>query len=174
MKTKYKKNKEETLTILKTDNIKKKLKVLDKMNGVHKTESIRILLNILEDTSWTMREKAAYKLAHYGSRVVLRLEKLLRRGYWYTRASTCLALGEIGNVRVVPSIVMLLLTDENPTVIKEAAQALVKMARKNPEEFSRRIRALALDEPKVLKILSLLEPYDTELYALIKNSFCND
>lgn len=174
MKIRFKQDKVTILKLLKTSSIRKKVKILDKLNGVNQKDSIKILLKVLEDNSWVMREKAAYKLVTFGNRVVPRLEKLLIRGFWYTRASACLALGEIGSPKALNSIINLLLNDENPTVIKEASSALVKMARKRPDEFSEKMREISPDEPNLSKILSLLETSAAEVHASIKESIYNE
>jgi HEAT repeat protein len=174
MKIKFKQNKDTILNSLKTANIKRKLSILDKMNGVNEKDSMKILLKILEDNSWTLREKAAYKLAGYGKKVVPRLKKLINRGYWFCRAAACIALGEIGDIKSLDSIIDLLLFDNNPTVIKEASTALVKMARREPAKFARRLTEMSLDEPKMLKILITLETNDIEIYTLIKEFTQNE
>ena len=174
MKIKFKQDKKTILKLLKTANIKRKLKILDKMNGFNEKDSIKILLKVLEDNSWTMREKAAYKLAEFGKQVVPRLKKLLDRGYWFTRASACITLGEIGDPKSLDSIIHLLLIEDNPTVIKEASTALVKLALKDPVEFSKKLKEMSLDESKMLKILIILESNNTELYTSIKELMQND
>lgn len=174
MKIRFKQNKETILKLLKTSTIKRKLKILDKLNGTYEKDNIKILLNLLEDTSWTLRERAAHKLATFGPRVVNRLKKLCKRGYWFARASACLSLGEIGDLRALDAIVKLLLTDDNPTVIKEASQALVKMARKMPVEFAERLQEMRLDNSQILKIMITLETIDTEVYVTIKEMIENE
>jgi len=174
MKRISKHKKENILKLLRTSNINKRLKLLDKLNGTKKRDSIKILLKVLEDTSWTLREKAAYKLANIGNRVVPNLTKLCEKGYWFTRASACLSLGEIGDLRALDSLVNLLLIDDNPTVIKEASLALVKMARQNPVEFSKTIKTMTMDNPKILKILVILETTDIEVYSKIKQTMENE
>ncbi len=173
MKRKSKKTRESILKLLKTSNINKRLKIFDKINGASKKENIKILLKILEDSSWYLREKAAHRLANYGRGVVPRLKKLCAKGYWYTRASACLGLGEIADLRGLDSIVDLLLTDNNPTVIKEASQALLKMAQKAPDEFSQRLRELTLDDANVLKVLNILNNTDTKVYNMVRESMEN-
>jgi HEAT repeat protein len=170
MKIRLKQDKESIFKLLETSNIKRKLKILDRLNGVNEKDSITVLLRVLEDSSWAMREKAAYKLAMYGTKVVLRLKNILRKGYWYTRASACITLGEIGDLRALPSIINVLLVDDNPTVIKESSAALVKLARKDPVDFSNRLKEMSLDETKLLKILIKLETSDTEAYVTIKEA----
>jgi len=143
------------------------------LNGVNEKDSIKILLKVLEDASWTLREKAAYKLAEYGNRVVPRLEKLLRRGYWFTRAAACLSLGEIGNIETADSLIELLVNDENPTVRKEASTALTKLATQEPLEFSDMIRELALDEKVLASILKIIADADLDVHKTIKEELEN-
>lgn len=171
---KRKEPKESILKILKTANVNKRLKLLDNLNGTNTRDNIKILLKVLEDSSWIMREKAAHRLAAYGGRVVPRVKKLCELGYWFIRASACLTLGEIGDLRALDSMVNLLLNDHNPTVIKEASQALVKMGRRMPEEFTKRLKELDLDNPQLLKILAILETTDTEIYSKIKQAMAMD
>ncbi len=174
MKIKFKQDKATILKLLDTANIKRKLRILDKLNGVNERDSIKILLRILEDRSWILREKAAHKLAQYGNRVVPRLEKLLNRGYWFTRASACLSLGEIGNLKALKSIVTILLTDENPTVAKEASTALLKMAKNKPLTFSEKLQEMSLDNSQMTKILKIIEEADTEIAETIKDTIENE
>jgi HEAT repeat protein len=175
MKIRFKQNKTVILKLLNSSpSIKKKLKILDRLNGTNEKDNIVILLKILEDTSWSLREKAAYKLAAFGPRVVNRLRKLCERGYWFTRASACLTLGEIGDLKALDVIVKLLLTDDNPTVIKEASQALVKMARKTPAEFALHLQEMELNKPQMIKILITLETIDTEVYDRVKELIENE
>lgn len=156
MKIRFKQDRRTILQILTNANIKRKIRVLDKMNGVNERDSINILLKLLEDESWVLREKAAHKITQYGAKTIGRLERLLLRGYWYTRAAACLALGEIGNVRPVATIVELLLRENNPTVIKEAAIALVKIAKDQPESYSRTFNDLNLSETDHNRIQELI------------------
>jgi HEAT repeat protein len=164
MRIRLQQDKEAILKILESEDIERKLKVLEKLDGVNEKESIKILMKTLEDRSWCMREKAAYKLAAYGTRVSARLSRLLKKGYWYTRASACLALGEIADMKTLGSIVALFLSDENPSVQKEASTALVKLARKRPLKFSERLKNMELTKNELHAILSLLECTDAELY----------
>ncbi|MCK4250672.1 HEAT repeat domain-containing protein [candidate division WOR-3 bacterium] len=174
MKIKFKQDKDTILKLLKTANIKRKLRILDKMNSVNEKDSIKILLKILEDYSWTLREKAAYKLAEYGKKVVPRLKKLINRGYWFSRAAACITLGEIGDIKSLDSIIHLLLFDDNPTVTREASTALVKIARQDPLRFSRKLKHMSLDELEMLKIFIILETNDTEIYSVIKEFTQNE
>jgi HEAT repeat protein len=167
MKIRLKQNSKTILELLKTRNIKRKLKILEKLDGVNERESIKILLKILEDTSWTLREKAANRLVQYGNRVVPRLEKLLARGFWYTRASACLTLGEIGNLKTLEPIIHLYLTDENPTVQKEASTAIVKLAKRDPLQFAERLEEFELTDSQEERVLQTIADSDPETHTVI-------
>jgi hypothetical protein len=168
MRIKLKQDKDSVLNILKSNDIEKKLKLLDRIDGVDSREGIKILMKMLEDQSWSMRERAARKLVSYGSRVSSRLQRLLKKGYWYTRASACLALGEIGDLRALEPVIRVFLDDENPTVIKEASDALVKFARKKPGKFAAKLLIIELQPSELRTVLFTLERTDIELYSEIK------
>lgn len=174
MKIRLRENSKAILELLKTRSIKRKLKILEKLDGVNERESIKILLKILEDTSWTLREKAATRLAHYGNRVVPRLEKLLTRGFWYTRASACLALGEIGNLKALEPIIRLYISDENPTVIKEASSALVKLAKRDPLQFAERLEGMELDDFQEERVLQIIADFDPDTHTTIMEELAHE
>lgn len=174
MRIKLKQDKEAILKILKSSDVERKLRVLEKLNGVNEKDSIKILIKTLEDKSWCMREKAAHKLATYGKRVSLRLTRLLRKGYWYTRASACLALGEIGDIHSAEAIITVLLEDENPTVQQEASTALVKIARLKPKKFATKLSAAELQAAELRTVLFSLERIDIELYQNIKEQLVDE
>jgi len=162
MKIRFKQDKRTILQILKSAGVKRKIRVIDKLNGVNERDSINILLKVLEDQSWVLREKAAYKLIQYGSRVVPRLERLLLRGYWYTRAAACITLGEIGNLRPLSTIVELLLHEDNPTVIREAGTAIVKIAKSHADTFPEAYDTLNLSDGDRSRIGALLHRIDPD------------
>jgi HEAT repeat protein len=166
MNIRFHPDRETILKILETSTISKKLKILDRLNGTNEKDTIKILIKILEDTSWCMREKAAYKLASYGTRVIPRLKNLCRRGHWYTRAAACLSLGEIGDTHGLEPVVDLFLNDANPTVIKEANQALHKIFRRMPDACVQIMKTLNLNADQTSRILKCL---DQDTLARIKS-----
>jgi HEAT repeat protein len=168
MRIRLKQDSESIMHILKSDSIERKLKVLDKIDGVDEKESIKILLKMLEDQSWCMRERAANRLVAYGPRISSRLQRLLKKGYWYTRASACMSLGEIGDAHAIEPVIKLYLTDENPTVLKEAGGALVKLARKKTKKFAQAIKRLRLPPGELERIMLTLEKNDAELGNTVK------
>lgn len=168
MKIRFKHDKKTILSILKTGSMKRKMKVIDSLNGVNEKDSIHVLLKILEDTSWVMRERAAQKIAQYGTRVVPRLQKICRRGFWYSRAAASLALGEIGSIKALDSIISLITHDRNPTVIKEASTALIKIAKKKPIEFVGTLNEIPLRDDELTMIMRIIEQNDSLLWTFIK------
>jgi HEAT repeat protein len=164
MKIRFQQDKRTILQILKSGGMKRKIRVLDKLNGVNERDSINILLKVLEDKSWVLREKAAHKLPQYGKKVVPRLTRLLTRGYWYTRAAACIALGEINSLRPLGAIIELLLHEENPTVIKEAIATLIKLKHNNPERFQDAFIVISLDATQQHHLGDLLKPFDPDFF----------
>jgi len=149
-------------------NTKKKLKMFDKLGELKKREQIKIFLKILEDGSWILRERAAYRLAEFGGRIVPRLKKVCYQGLWFSRAAACITLGEIGDLRALNAIIQLLLNDENPTVIKEASVALCKIAQKQPVDFIRKIEKIVDDDIHRTMLLDIIKKWDIETYKMIK------
>uniref|UniRef100_A0A7C6AFN3 HEAT repeat domain-containing protein n=1 Tax=candidate division WOR-3 bacterium TaxID=2052148 RepID=A0A7C6AFN3_UNCW3 len=142
MKISIKTDKETLLKILKDGDINKKMKILNKLGDLSEADKIKILLKILEDNSWYLREQATQELAKFGSRIVPRLKKLCNKGFWFTRAAACRTLGEIGDLEGLSTIITLLLNDTNPTVIKEIKMAIKKMAEKNGDNFFIKLKEL--------------------------------
>ncbi|MGQ9663978.1 MAG: HEAT repeat domain-containing protein [bacterium] len=146
MKISLKTDKETLLKLLKDSDFNKKLKVLNKLHELSESDQIKILLKILEDSSWYLREQATKELAQFGSKIAPRLKKLCSKGFWYTRAAACRTLGEICELDATETILKLLLTDDNPTVLKEAKTAIKKIAEKNGENFLFLIKHLKIEQ----------------------------
>ncbi len=170
MKYFLKTDKETILKLLKDKDINKKLKILRRLDDLSDSDRIRVLLKILEDSSWYLRERATIELAKAGSRVVPRLIKLCQRGFWFTRAAACRALGEIGALDALSTIIDLLLNDTNPTVIKEGKDALMKIAEKNTEIFVEKLNEVilnrALSESQLLLLAESLPRYAEALKGI--------
>ncbi|MEO0143185.1 MAG: HEAT repeat domain-containing protein [candidate division WOR-3 bacterium] len=144
MKFLLKTDKETILKLLKDTDINRKIKILNRLGDLPDSDRIKVLLKILEDSSWYLREQATIELAKAGSKVVPRLIKLCRRGFWFTRAAACRTLGEIGDINALDTVVDLLVNDTNPTVIKEVKNALIKIAEKNRETFMEKLKEVLL------------------------------
>lgn len=87
-------------------------------------ESIEVLLDVLKQESWFLRDQAARTLATLGERVVEPLIELLESGLWYTRSAAASALGRMA-LPVAAAPLTTLLRDPNRTVRDSARDALV-------------------------------------------------
>jgi len=168
MKISLRADKETLLRLLKSADITKKLKIFSSLDQLSEKDRIRVLLRILEDGSWSLREKATRELAPYGSKILPRLIRICEKGIWFSRAAACITLGHIGDERAVVPMIKLLLDDENPTVLKEAENALLAIARTRPEAFSREVSALAADDTAKAHLLELLRARSSPLLLMIR------
>jgi HEAT repeat protein len=91
-------------------------------------ESIEVLLDVLQQESWFLRDQAARVLATMGEPVLEPLIEYLGSGVWYTRASAVLALGRMGNPRAAAPLVEML-KDPNRTVRDAVWDGLVLLCR---------------------------------------------
>ncbi len=87
-------------------------------------DSIEVLLDVLKQESWFLRDQAARALATLGERVVEPLIDYLNSGLWYTRTAAASALGRMG-LPVSAAPLVELLKDPNRTVRDAARDALV-------------------------------------------------
>lgn len=91
-------------------------------------ESIGMLLDVLEQESWFLREQAGKALVSIGEPVVEPLIEVLASGLWYTRAIAATTLGRIG-LPLAAGPLTRLLRDPNRTVRDAAFDALSALAR---------------------------------------------
>lgn len=169
MKISLQADKETILRLLKHADLNKKLKIFSQLEQLNEKDRIRILLKILEDGSWTLREKATRALIPYGPKILPRLIRLCEKGFWYTRAAACITMGHLGDERAVWPMINLLLKDENPTVIREAEQALLAIARHQPEAFLREVTSGTADETVKNQLREDLRSRSSSVYQLIKD-----
>ena len=105
-------------------------------------ESVEVLLDVLQQESWFLRDQAARVLATMGEPVFEPLLQYLGSGLWYTRASAVSALGRMGSPRAAAPLVGML-NDPNRTVRDAVWDALVSLCR---NELASRELAAAFDE----------------------------
>lgn len=91
--------------------------------------SVALLLEILCDESWYLRELAIEALGEMDEIAIAPLLTLLRSGLWYSRASAAKALGLIGDRRTVLPLAALL-DDANTTVAAAGAEGLIGLCRR--------------------------------------------
>ncbi len=104
-------------------------------------ESIEVLLDVLQQESWFLRDQAARVLASMGEPVFDSLVEYLGSGLWYTRASAVAALGRMGSPRAAAPLVGML-NDPNRTVRDAVWDALLSLCR---NELATRELAEAFD-----------------------------
>lgn len=145
--------------LLTHHNIDKRLEGMHLLLELEEKERIPLLLKIIEDSSWRLRELAAKELTAFGSRVVPRLLKVAESSLWYARSASCFTLGEIGDIRAIDILVELINRDDNPTVLKEATLALGKVILRNLPFVKDRLEGAFWQRFTVL-----LKEYDAHLY----------
>jgi HEAT repeat protein len=91
-------------------------------------ESIEVLLDVLKQESWFLRDQASRVLATMGEPVLVPLIEYLGSGLWYTRASAVSALGRMGSARAAAPLVGML-NDPNRTVRDAVWDALLLLCR---------------------------------------------
>jgi HEAT repeat protein len=90
-------------------------------------ESIEVLLDVLTQESWFLRDQAARALASLGEDVFDSLVEYLGSGLWYTRAAAASALGRMA-LPIAAEPLTNLLRDPNRTVRDAGWDALVKLS----------------------------------------------
>ncbi len=107
-----------------------KIELIAQLRSERPEKSVPLLLELLCDQSWHVRERAAEALVERGEDVIGPLSSLLDEGLWYTRACAAAALGQIGAPESLPVLIGRL-HDENATVRKAVAGALGAMVRRH-------------------------------------------
>jgi HEAT repeat protein len=171
MKISLRTDKETVLKLLKNSDIDKKLKIFDSLDQLNENDRVRVLLKILEDGSWCLREKATRQLAPYGAKIVPRLIRLCERGIWFSRAAASITLGMIGDPRAVTILVRLTLADENPTVVREAHQALHRIAAGGPEDFFNELDGCLKESPERKRFQDHLQKLNPRLFKLVQEHY---
>jgi len=90
-------------------------------------DSVEVLLDVLTQESWFLRDQAARALATLGEEVFESLVEYLGSGLWFTRAAAASSLGRMG-LPIAAEPLTALLRDPNRTVRDAAWDALVRLA----------------------------------------------
>lgn len=144
------------LRLKSLDEKKNLIEDLKKRKG---QRSISLLVEILQEESWFLREQAVRALAEAGSEASGPVQKLLKDGLWYSRAAAAKALGKMGDPGAVDLLIDCL-TDSNKTVQGAAASALVEIVRKTSiEKLASPLGSRSTDtRDKAISCLKLLDP----------------
>jgi HEAT repeat protein len=108
-------------------------------------DSIEILLDVLKQESWFLRDQAARALATLGEPVVDPLIEYLGNGLWFTRTAAATALGRMGTPAAAGPLVQLL-RDPNRTVREAGRDALVLVCGSDVGRFEVAVAIHALPE----------------------------
>lgn len=127
--------------------------------------STLLLVEMLKDESWYLREQAVQALgeAEEETEALGPLLELLRDGLWYSRAAAAKALGKIGDPEAVEPLIQCLM-DSNKTVQGAAAAALVGIVKqKSIEDLASKLD----DRPADVKdrAMSCIKLLDAEIAA---------
>ncbi|MDZ4805653.1 MAG: hypothetical protein SGI90_12400 [Candidatus Eisenbacteria bacterium] len=124
-------------------------------------KSISLLLEILCDESWFLRELALKSLVDIGEPARLPLRAILSSGLWYTRAAAVRALGRMGDAVSAPHILDML-EDSNRTARDAGLEAMRSLAAAG--QTAALGRALAAMAPELRGArLALIERVDPDL-----------
>jgi HEAT repeat protein len=144
---------EQFLEALKRRNLQGKKALIADLRHRKTDKAIEILIDVLQDDSWYLRELAVEALGESGETAVPRLVELLDSGLWYTRAAAARTLGKIGHL---PSLGLLvrLLGDPNKTVQGASLASIADIVRGgHAREVARALWALGPDQAEDLKRL---------------------
>ena len=113
---------------LRLRNLTGKKNLIEDLKKRKSQRSVSLLVEMLQDESWYLREQAVKALSDAGAEAREPLLKLLESGLWFTRAAAAKALGRIGGIDVVEKLIDCVM-DSNMTVQGAVAAALVDIAR---------------------------------------------
>jgi len=113
---------------LKHRDPEEKVAWIRSLAGQPNQESIEILLDVLKQESWFLRDQAARALSTLGEGVIEPLIEYLSSGLWYTRSAAASALGRMG-LPMAAAPLASLLRDANRTVRDAAWDALVLLSK---------------------------------------------
>ena len=125
---------EEIMKDLNSKDIKKRLRAVDALveNGGKQAE--KELLKLLSNNSWHLRDYVAKALAHFGKNIIEPIMNEAKRGVWFVRSATCLALGYIGEIECLDPL-LTFLEDDSARVRAAAEEAIISIINKDRIKF---------------------------------------
>jgi len=116
------------LDLIRSKSFEGRKALIAELRREKSARSVSLLMEILKDESWSLRELAVNALSELPDLAAPRLMSLLESGLWYTRAAAARALGLMGHGPALPRV-LAMLDDSNQTISQDAARALLDMAR---------------------------------------------
>lgn len=113
-----------TLEALRKKNLEGKRMFIEELRRQKTPKAVSLLLEILCDESWYLRELAIGALVEAGPMAEAPLHRVLAGGLWYTRSAAARALGRLGYAPASADILKLL--DESNRTVRESAVEAVK------------------------------------------------
>jgi HEAT repeat protein len=149
---------ERILERLRLKNLAGKKNLIEDLKKRKSQRSVSLLVEMLEDESWYLREQAVKALADAGEEAKEPVLKVLEDGLWYARAAAAKVLGRIGGPAAVLKLTDCLL-DSNMTVQGAAAAALVDIAKRSTvDDLAQPLSTRPHDvRQKAIACLSLLD-----------------
>ena len=117
---------ERARALLRSSVLAERARGVDALSTIGGSEATDALAQVLHETSWLLRDRAAEALAQREGGVDATL-RTLEQGAWFARASGCDALGRAGDARAFGALVGQIL-DRNVSVQKSAADAIRRLA----------------------------------------------
>jgi hypothetical protein len=115
------------LEALRRKNLEGKKTFIDELKRLQDPRSVSLLLEILCDESWYLRDLALKALVEIDGPAREPLRRILSGGLWYTRAAAARALGRMGDAASARDLLDLL-DDSNRTVREAGVEAILAMA----------------------------------------------
>lgn len=119
---------EDVLDALRQRNLEGKRAVIADLRRRGTPKAMEILVEVLEDDSWYLRELAVEALSDADEAIAPSLIALLDSGLWYTRAAAARALGKMGHAAGLPRLVAVL-SDTNRTVQGASLASIADLVR---------------------------------------------
>ncbi len=145
------------------------IKIIYEIKELEEKREPERILPYLSHPSFLVREAASKSIARTGKHLKEKIMEILKKGYWYEKASCLEILGEWGNQKDI-EFFLNFLNDKNSLIVEKAAIALFKTIRKLP--------ALPQDfKPEILKklhqifILLQKREYANEILKIYKEFF---
>jgi HEAT repeat protein len=147
------------LDLIRSKSFEGRKALVDELRREPTPRSVAMLIEMLNDESWSLRELAVSALATTPEKLSgPPLMDVVVNGLWYSRAAAARALGRLGYLDALPRLLSLL-TETNRTITDDAVRALIDMARRGRAvAVARGIVSLDRDAEAALVLLERLDP----------------
>lgn len=141
----------------KTDHRQKRA-AIEALVAERGAAAIPLLVEMLGNESWMLRQAAAEALASLGPQALDPLLPLARSGVWYSRAGAAHVLGAVGGAEAIHVLVSML-DDENRTVREAGIEAIRQVCKRGGAAAVSRV-LFNFPPPDREKYLGVIQPRD--------------